>query len=164
MRVRIQRIAKFILLNALTHCSEPTTLLVLPEDILEDPLFMTVYEAVKSKGFTLIFQSPKSILASKLYLDPRVRCWFWLNFSCSFLRNKQLFMVTALVYFFSFIYFNAVWILGLVKYITYYALPLCITLSNTHYLIMYGSMFWLFIVMPVTFKIVARLESCLSSI
>ncbi|KAF3601244.1 hypothetical protein F2Q69_00037956 [Brassica cretica] len=46
------------------------------EDILEDPLFMTVYEAVKSKGFTLIFQPPKSILASKLYLDPRLGSWF----------------------------------------------------------------------------------------
>ncbi|CAN6925505.1 unnamed protein product, partial [Brassica oleracea] len=71
MRVRIQKIAKFILFNALTHRSKPTTLLVLSEDILQDPLFMTVYEAVKSKGFiTLIFQPPKSILASKLYLDP----------------------------------------------------------------------------------------------
>ncbi|KAG5415765.1 hypothetical protein IGI04_003332 [Brassica rapa subsp. trilocularis] len=72
MRVRIQKIAKFILFNALTHRSKPTTLLVLSEDILEDPLFMTVYEAVKSKGFTLIFQPPKSILASELYLDPRL--------------------------------------------------------------------------------------------
>ncbi|CAF2280246.1 unnamed protein product [Brassica napus] len=76
MRVRIQKIAKFILFNALTHRSKPTTLLVLSEDILEDPLFITVYEAVKSKGFTLIFQPPKSILAAKLYLDPRLRSWF----------------------------------------------------------------------------------------
>ncbi|CAN6990996.1 uncharacterized protein LOC103837637 [Brassica rapa] len=76
MRVRIQKIAKFILFNALTHRSKPTTLLVLSEDILEDPLFMTVYEAVKSKGFTLIFQPPKSILASELYLDPRLGSWF----------------------------------------------------------------------------------------
>ncbi|KAF3529731.1 hypothetical protein DY000_02042420 [Brassica cretica] len=76
MRVRIQKIAKFILFNALTHRSKPITLLVLSEDILEDPLFMTVYEAVKSKGFTLIFQPPKSILASKLYLDPRLGSWF----------------------------------------------------------------------------------------
>ena len=76
MRVRIQKIAKFILFNALTHRSKPITLLVLSEDILEDPLFMTVYEAVKSKGFTPIFQPPKSILASKLYLDPRLGSWF----------------------------------------------------------------------------------------
>ncbi|KAH0943565.1 hypothetical protein HID58_003202 [Brassica napus] len=76
-RSRIPKIAKFILFHALTHRRLPTTLLVLAEDILRDhPLFMTICQAVTSRGLNLIFQTPKSILTSELYLDPQLRSWF----------------------------------------------------------------------------------------
>ncbi|CAH8388381.1 unnamed protein product [Eruca vesicaria subsp. sativa] len=76
-RVRNQRIATFILFHALSYLCDPTTLLVLSEDVLEeDPLLKTVYESLRLKGFTLIFEPPKSILASELHLHPSLRRWF----------------------------------------------------------------------------------------
>ncbi|KAJ0255207.1 hypothetical protein HA466_0099990 [Hirschfeldia incana] len=75
-RSRIQKIAKFILFHALTHATELATLLVLSEDIQEDPLLKTVFQAVSSRGLKLIFQPPKSVLMSELYLDPQYRGWF----------------------------------------------------------------------------------------
>ncbi|CAG7890041.1 unnamed protein product [Brassica rapa] len=37
---------------------------------------MTICQAVTSRGLNLIFQTPKSILTSELYLDPQLRSWF----------------------------------------------------------------------------------------
>ncbi|KAJ4908062.1 Uncharacterized protein Rs2_11720 [Raphanus sativus] len=58
---RMHSIALDLLFHART-CSEPSTLLLLSEDIDEDPLFSTVLDFLQMKGFNIVVQNPNPIV------------------------------------------------------------------------------------------------------
>lgn len=75
-------IALDLLFHART-CSEPSTLLLLSEDIDEDPLFSTVLDFLQRKGFNIVVQNPNPIVELPFhpnnYVFDDISPKFWIN-------------------------------------------------------------------------------------